>query len=96
MQFATAGEAIRVPKAKTFVIERRSLAGSGGKTEIQIPEGVVHLGTREPNPSDSFGGRPKICEKFQCLHEGDYEIRFISGRPWETSRKTVTTKVICR
>lgn len=95
MKHTTAGETIEVPPAETFVIERRSSAGGGGRTEILVPDGVVHVGTNDPDPSDSFGGRPKIREKFQCLRPGTFEIRFVSGRPWETEHKTVTTTVIC-
>lgn len=95
MKYATEGETIEVPPAETFVIERRSLAGSGGQTEIEVPDGLLHVGTHDPAPSDSFGGRPKVSEKFRCLRPGKFEIRFISGRPWEAERRTITTTVIC-
>lgn len=90
------GSTIEVAPTQHFVIERRSFAGGGAQTRVEVPSGLKHLSTIEPDASDLFGGRPKIGECFVCLHVGHFQIRFITGRPWEKVNHTVTTTVICR
>ncbi len=95
MQHVAEGESIEVAPAETFVIERRGLDGSGYRTTVEVPDGVEHVGTRDPIPRN-FGGRPKIEESFRCVRQGSYEIRFVSGRPWQSATRVVTTKATCR
>lgn len=95
MQHIAEGKSIQVAPAETFVIERRGLDGSGFRTLVEVPDGVEHLGTRDP-VNFSFGGRPKIEECFRCVRRGAYEIRFVSGRPWQTATHVVTTTATCR
>lgn len=90
------GETIQVQPAETFVIERRSVAGGGAQSKVEVPDGVLHVGSLNPDPLEMFGGRPKIQEKFRCLRAGKFEIRFVSGRQWEKDVRTVITTVICR
>lgn len=95
MLCTTEGNTLEVPTSETFVVERRSLAGGGARTEIEVPDGIVHVGTRNPEPTTSFGGRPIIKELFQCTRAGKFEIRFVSSRPWEKAKYTIITTIIC-
>jgi len=95
MQRIAEGEVIEVAPAETFVIERRALDGAGYRTSVETPEGVEHIGTGEP-VSRNFGGRPKVEETFRCTRPGFYEIRFVSGRPWQSATQVVTSKATCR
>jgi hypothetical protein len=94
MKHVPEGAAIEVAPAEAFVVERRGLEGSGFRTIIDVPDGVEHLGTRA-NVSGNFGAKPLIEETFRCNIRGIFEIRFVSGRPWQTASHTVTTKAIC-
>lgn len=96
MQRTKEGETLEVPIGETFVIERRSLAGGGARTLIKTPDGITHVGSRDPEPTDSFGGRPLIEERFRCTKAGKFDICFESGRPWEATTLTVVTHIICR
>lgn len=89
------GETIEVAPAESFVIERRALDGAGYRTSVEAPDGVVHVGTRDP-VSENFGGRPKVEETFRCIRPGVYEIRFVSGRTWQKETHVVTSRTICR
>lgn len=57
MQHVAEGESIEVAPAETFVIERRGLDGSGYRTTVEVPDGVEHVGTRDPIPATSEAGR---------------------------------------
>lgn len=94
MKHVTEGTAIDVAPAETFVVERRGLEGSGFRTTIDVPNGVEHLGSRT-HASSEFGAKPLIEETFRCNIRGVFEIRFVSGRPWQTATHIVTTKATC-
>lgn len=89
------GETVQVRPNETFVVERRSVAAGGAQTKIEAPDGVEHVGSRDPVPSEMFGGHPRIDEEFRCLRAGRFEIRFVSGRPWEEAIRTIVTTVVC-
>lgn len=94
MQRVPEGGSIEVVPAETFVIERRGRDSSGLRTTVEVPDGVEHLTTGKPT-KEGFGGKPRIEETFRCSRRGAFEIRFVSGRPWQSATRVITTKATC-
>ena len=97
MRLIEEGGRIEVARGEVFAITRRGLEGAGYRTSVQVPDGVSHVGTPEMSSATAvFGGRPRIAEQFRCERAGEFDVRFVSARPWAEGDHVVVSRVICR
>ena len=92
-------EMITLAKDDEFTISLGSIATAGYVWKIEsLPNAVQLLGKESEKPAGEQkpGDSTRQIFRFRARETGNYEIRFVLGRPWENTAievKTVTLKV---
>jgi len=85
---------LAVSIGEIFAVERQDNALSGFRTDLEVPEGVDHLGTVR-RPPEGFGGAIRVLERFRCTRAGRFSIGFVEGRAWESDTIRKSAVIDC-
>lgn len=92
-------EIIRVAVHDEFTISLQSIPSAGYVWKVEsLPDAIQFLGTENEKPAGEMkpGDSTNQIFLFEARKMGEYEIRFMLGRPWEDKvieSRSVTVKI---